>query len=150
VGWDPEPKVTVEWDTPDADGLDWSGSIAVRNEHVEDLPGLTATGARQCAPATPGAIYNLCAKVAIGVTEGSGSGHMSVVFFASPDCAPPALAKGGFTTKSGARIDQWDEDRGQTTAPDEAHSIAVRLVATKPLEDPPLKVVFDEISVRVE
>jgi hypothetical protein len=145
-GWDQEPDGLVAWDTLDAAALDWSGSISVENTHVEDLDGQTAVRAIQCATAVPGMTYELAAKVQITIDQGSGSGHLNVKFYEGDSCDGPPLS-GGFTTSSGSRINDWENDHGETIAPDKAASVAVRLVATKPLRDPALKVVFDEIRV---
>lgn len=146
-GWVAEPKSIIEWDEEDAQGSDSSGSIQVHNNHVEDIVNNTAVGARQCGAASPGAVYEISAKVLIRLTEGSGNGHVSVGFFAGKNCEPPQLTQGGFTTTSSFRVGAWENERGETVAPVNAQSIAVRLVAEKPLRQETLAVVFDEVRV---
>jgi hypothetical protein len=145
-GWTAEPQGIIEWDSLDGEGSESSGSIQVHNNN-EDIENKSAVGATQCGPAVAGKTYELSTKVLIRVTEGSGNGHLNVAFYAGSRCEPPLLPKGGLTTLSAFRVGEWENERGSIVAPEGTGSVAIRLVAEKPLRQETLAVVFDDVSV---
>jgi hypothetical protein len=145
--WMAEDQVTIAWDPTNASLRTSSGSISIRNERVADVDNMTAAGAMQCVPVEGQKTYDIEAFVMPRVIDGTASGHINVQFYAADDCSGPPLP-GGRTTASANRVGDWENDRGEPVASPDAHSMAFRLTAHKPLRDDPVEVVFDRVIVR--
>jgi hypothetical protein len=150
--WTPEPDTTATWTSVDGVGNPRSGSLEVDNVDVAsgDINGLVTAGAFQCIPVTAGSRYEVAVQAYLASGQGSGWAGFVVRFYFADDCTGPTTGF-DFLSGQGTALDGWQTIAGTTMqVPLGITSIAVRLVAVKPIAQPSLSVSFDNILVRVE
>jgi hypothetical protein len=150
--WTPELDTTATWTSPDGVGNPQSGSLEVDNVDVSsgDVNGLVTAGAFQCIPVTAGSRYEVAVQAYLASGQGAGWAGFVVRFYFAGDCTGPTTGF-DFLSGQGTTLDSWQTIAGTTMqVPLGITSIAVRLVAVKPIAQPSLSVSFDNILVRVE
>lgn len=150
--WTPEPDTTATRISADGVGNPQSGSLEIDNVDVSsgDVNGLVTAGAFQCIPVTAGSRYEVAVQAYLGSGQGTGWAGFVVRFYFADDCTGPTTGF-DFLSGQGTTLDSWQTVAGTTMqVPLGITSIAVRLVAVKPIAQPALRVSFDNVLVRVE
>lgn len=124
-----------------------SGSLLVLN----DLPVVADTGfnleaAEQCLQVTGNLTYEVAARVKIPAGQGGGLGMINLLIFANDECKGTFVT--GLTPAITQAIDTWTVIASEFKMPTAARSMIVRLAASKPLVQPKLQVLFDDILVK--
>ena len=126
-GWDFETGVGLGWNVADACGRSDSGAVSVSNQFA-GLAGANAqNGARQCLDVATNHIY----AVWVNALPSSGSfGGLGLAFYASTDCSGTPIKQFNSTLvePNGA----WQVTSISGAAPDDSHSVAVRLFMGAP------------------
>jgi hypothetical protein len=148
TGWEVDPTLEQDWDERNAWQGDVSGALSVVNDTVVEEMGFTMGGSRQCLPATGGVTYQFAALIFVPGGQGPGDASMNLGFFAADDCAAFPLTAANSTPV--IAVDAWQLSSGSVKAPAGTRSMFVRLVATKPYEEPPLEALFDNVLVRAK
>ena len=141
--WVAESSLTATWGNVNATGAPGSGSISLNHTG----PGGTMIGARQCMPVTPNALYDVAARVQVGAGQ-TGTAGINVYFYDDDACQANFVI--GNTPIEGGVPGTWTELATVTPLwiPGAAHSMYVRLVADKPLnQTTPLTVLIDDVLV---
>jgi hypothetical protein len=145
-GWEAEPLLQQHWDPTNATGGTSSGSLFVANMTViPSLTGYTTVGSRQCISALTAQRYDVGARVFIKGGQGSGDAGINLLIFADDGCTGTYI--GGQTVRTVADVDAWRVLEGEVAMPPAARSMYVRLVASKPLAQASLQVLFDDVLV---
>ena len=155
--WQSEKSaVYLGWHPVDPSDSDSSGSMGVLNLLSGISPiGVVSEGARQCLPATQGKRYGTAVDVFIpseqvygwdGGFEDAKAG-LSILFYRKDDCQGASIPQGSSVTLAQG-ADSWKRSSGWTLAPQETLSMAVRLVVIKPISQPSLSALFDNVLVR--
>jgi hypothetical protein len=97
--------------------------------------------ATQCLTVTPGATYQIDAKILIPGNTAS-LGGLAFVYFSSADCSGASI--GSFSSDWSAQ-DTWGDMAASTQIPTSAHSMAVELVVLKPYGQTAAEALFDNI-----
>jgi hypothetical protein len=139
--WDAEPSLTVTWDASNASGKPGSGSLSL----VHNGAGGTMIGARQCIPVTADTTYDVAARVMLAAGQPGGTGAVNVYLFDDGACQGNIIT--GKTPIEGGEAGKWLDLLGSLWVPGSAHSMYVRLVANKPLNQPSLTVLIDDVLV---
>lgn len=152
LGWESEAETAaVDWLANDASDVDQSGSIGVTSIVETAAPETRViTGAYQCVRVREGQRYVLYAQMLIPDTqEQEVAGAMGALFFDSNNCwgEQPLSA---FTSRVNPSQGSWRTLDLRATAPDEAHSMKVRLGVVKIGTEPNAEVRFDNVLVREE
>jgi hypothetical protein len=144
--WAAEFGAAQSWDARDASGAPMSGAMAVSNANVVATSAATSlSGTRTCLPISEGAQYDLWTQQMIAAGQPGGTGGLALLYFAAADCTGAPV--GADTLPLSGTTTAWTIQCGTATAPGAAHSMAVRLVVAKTLEDPALTVLFDDVVV---
>lgn len=157
-GWKEEPlDIVIGWDEEDATGSEASGSIAVVNAVLGRADGISASGAAQCLPATPGTIYDMAADVFVPTGQGQGyeektylgRAGLSILFWPNENCARTEQSLvPSFQTNLVELPDAWSRVEGSAKAPDLAKSMSVRVLTVKDFRQYTFKALFDNILVQ--
>jgi hypothetical protein len=150
TGWTAEPGSSASWTSQDAAGNPSSGAIAVvnRDTNAADAPyGSTTAGATQCIGVTSGTCYQVDAQTSIPSGQASVAAGFMLDEHTTGDCSlPPATS---FISPQISTTGAWQTISGTTTRiPLGVGSVAVRLVAAKPLAQASAEALFDNILVR--
>ncbi len=150
TGWKSEPGSSASWTSQDGRGNSSSGAIAVVNSDTNpvDAPyGTTTAGAFQCLAVTPGACYQVDAQASIPSGQASVAAGFVLDEHATSDCSQPPVTS--FVSPQISNAGAWQTISGTTTrVPLGVGSVAVRLVAVKPLAQPSAQALFDNVLVR--
>ena len=151
TGWSPETKSTAGWTSSDGTANPASGAIAVTNvdTNVNDAPyGTTTTGAFQCITVAVGSCYQIDVQTFLPPGQGSGAAGFVLDEHTTADCSQaPATS---FISPQVATPGSWQTISGTTTQiPLGVGSVAVRLVAVKPVAQPSEEALFDNVLVRL-
>jgi hypothetical protein len=138
--WDAEPAMTATWDASNASGKPGSGSLSL----VHNGDSGTMIGARQCIAVTTDTTYDIAARVMLAAGQPGGTGGINVYLFDDSACQGNIIT--GKTPIEGGAAGQWLELFG-TLWTGTAHSMYVRLVANKPLNQQALTVLIDDVLV---
>ena len=146
-GWDPEPTLTQTWDPTNASSKPGSGSLMLSNTAavVPQTVGTATVGSHQCIPITPGATYDVAARIMLATGQSAGEGGVNVWLFDDAACQGNVVT--GETPIHGGLVGKWIALRGTVWIPGSAHSMYVRLVAIKPFAQPSLNVLVDDVLV---
>ncbi len=153
VSWQPDAGGTLAWTVTDAGGNPASGAAIVTNldtNPADAVVGFTTSGAFQCIPVTPGSRYQVAVQVLLPAGQGGGWGGFVLDYYSAPNCAGLPSTRPFLSTQS-ATAGSWQVVSGTTTqVPIGSVSIALRLVAGKPVAAPALAVWFDNVLVKVK
>jgi len=155
--WQSEKSaIYIGWNGQDATRHSNSGSISVLSLLSGPSPiGVVSEGARQCLEALAGAKYIAAVNVFIpslqefgwdGGFESAEAG-INILFYEKDNCEGASIPK-GFSATLGHGVDSWTSSVGVTTAPDGTRSMAVRLIVIKPISQPSLSALFDNVLVQ--
>jgi hypothetical protein len=139
--WDAEPSLTATWNASNASNKPGSGSLSL----VHNGPSGTMIGARQCIPVSADTTYDIAARVMLASGEPGGTGAVNVYLFDDAACQGNIVT--GKTPIEGGEAGKWLELLGSLWVPGSAHSMYVRLVANKPINQPSLTVLIDDVLV---
>jgi hypothetical protein len=147
TAWTADLGVTAAWNSTDGSGNPASGALAVINGNMPSGSGNTAAAASQCvSPVTGGASYSIWTQVQIVSTQTNVLGGVGVWYYTSSDCSgaiehvtPPQMI---------SMANSWQVVTSTDTAPADARSMRVRLVAQKPFQQQPLVVWFDNVLLK--
>jgi hypothetical protein len=150
TGWTAEPGSSASWTSQDAGGNPSSGAIAVVNgdTNAADAPyGTTSAGAFQCLTVTPGACYQVDAQISIPSGQASVAAGFVLDQHTTGDCSQPPVTT--FISPQISSTGAWRTIAGTTTRILlGVGSVAVRLVAVKPLGQSSAEALFDNVLVR--
>lgn len=149
VGWKAEPNMMATFDARDAFGYAGSGSIAVTNGAQSPGADLIMGGAVQCVPTT-GMINLTFYAQAFLVSQGTGPGTTmgaAFDFYPAGDCYGSSTGANTIMF-SDASVGGWRMLQGTVSQFVGTRSLAVRLVVTKPPQQPPTQALFDNILLR--
>ena len=150
TGWKAEPGSSTSWTSQDGRGNVSPGAVAVVNSDTNpaDAPyGTTTAGAFQCLTVTPGACYQVDAQASIPSGQASVAAGFVLDEHATGDCSQAPVTS--FVSPQIASPGAWQTISGTTTrVPLGVGSVAVRLVAVKPLAQPSAEALFDNVLVR--
>jgi hypothetical protein len=118
--------------------------LIVDNQVTAASPGYTLAGAAQCVPVLPAATYDFAVQAAIPSGQsGSGTAIGYFFFYASSDCSGDIDGVASSTSLPSSGTCQALS--ASVLVPASAHSVKVRLLASKPFSQPSLKVEFDNV-----
>jgi hypothetical protein len=150
TGWKAEPASSASWTSQDGRVNASSGAIAVVNSDTNpaDAPyGTTTAGAFQCLTVTPGVCYQVDAQTSIPSGQASVAAGFVLDEHTTGDCSQPPLTS--FVSPQISNLGAWQTISGTTTrVPLSVGSMAVRLVAVKPLAQPTAEALFDNVLLR--
>jgi hypothetical protein len=151
AAWSPEAKSTAGWTSSDGTGNSASGAIAVTNvdTNLNDAPyGTTISGAFQCLTVAVGSCYQIDVQAFLPPGQGSGAAGFVLDEHITADCSQaPATS---FISPQVVTPGSWQTISGTTTQiPLGVGSVAVRLVAVKPVAQPSQEALFDNVLVRL-
>ncbi len=150
TGWTAEPGSSASWTSQDGGGNPSSGSVAVVNSdtNAADAPyGTTTAGAFQCLTVTPGACYQVDAQISIPSGQASVAAGFVLDQHSTSDCSQPPVSS--FLSPQISSTGAWQTISGTTTRILlGVGSLALRLVAVKPLGQSSAEALFDNVLVR--
>jgi hypothetical protein len=145
--WTPDPDATVVWTALNGVPGTGSGSIEVDNSGTTamDSSGYNREGAWQCVAVSDSLTYLFAvqANVASGQAS-SGWGEVDLSFYASKDCTGPDTGR-DYQSQQALAANTWTTLTGTTQIPLGIQSVAIRLLAVKPVSGAPFKVDFDNV-----
>jgi hypothetical protein len=128
-----------------------SGSLVVKNVDTDSShapTGWITASASQCLAVSPGSVYAVSVQVSLPEGQSGGAAGFQLDYYASPDCSG-ATATIPFLSPQVTAAGVWQAVSGATTqVPVGVSSIAVRLVAEKPVGQASLEARFDNVLVR--
>jgi hypothetical protein len=151
TGWTAEAAGSGGWTSVDGGGSPGSGAIAVVNNdtNANDAPyGTTTVGAFQCLTVTIGSCYQVDVQTSIPSGQASVAAGFVIDEHTTGDCSQsPATS---FVSPQASTVGAWQTISGTTTRiPLGIGSVAVRLVAVKPVAQATAEALFDNVLVRV-
>jgi hypothetical protein len=150
TGWTAEPATTGSWTSRDGSGNAGSGAIDVVNKDTDPAHapfGTTAAGAYQCLPVTMGACYHVAAQTWIPSGQASLAAGFVLDEHTTADCSQAAAAS--YTSSQVSSVGAWKTVSGTTTqVPLGVASLALRLVAFKPVAQATAEALFDNVLIR--
>ena len=151
TGWTAEPRSSASWASQDAAGNPSSGALAVVNSdtNTADAPyGTTTAGATQCIGVTSGDCYQVDAQTSIPAGQASVATGFVLDEHPTGDCSQPPVTS--FVSPQISNTGGWQTIAGTTTRiPLGVGSVAVRLVAVKPVAQASAEALFDNVLVRL-
>jgi len=145
-GWHEEMNALANWEHDDALDHDASGSATITNRTVyEDREGQVMRGLWQCIPSSAGTAYRMLTQVRITGAEGQGWGGLNLWFYDGADCTGTVVTAS--TPLLGTTTD-WSLTETRTEAPENTHSMLVRLVVNKSYSAPAVAIDFDNVLIR--
>ena len=160
TGWSEERGATLAWISMDAQGKSASGALSVVNvdnaaadgNTLYAASGTVVAGASQCLPVPASATYEVAVQAFVPPWQGVGAASLVVDSYFSPDCAAGSLWPKPFLGAEVTAAGAWQPIVGAAVIGGGIQSIAVRLVAEKPVTQPPtsFQVLFDDVLVRVK
>ena len=147
--WLAEDNVSQAWYEDDADTRAGSGSLAVVNFNLADIPNLSIGGSKQCVSVSGGGRYLYQMQVLIAKGQGSkGSAGFNVQFYEAADCSGKKLENFGGTSPQLETQGAWLPLEFEAEAPINAASMLVQLVVIKAFKEGSLRVLFDNVLVK--
>ena len=150
-GWTAETGATASWTSEDGTGNPSSGAIAVidGDSNPTDAPyGSTIVGASQCIRVTAGSCYQIDVQTLIPTAQTNVSAGFVLDEHTTSDCSQATATS--FISPQVSTAGAWQKVSGTTTQiPLGVASVAVRLVAAKPVAQASAEALFDNILVRV-
>jgi hypothetical protein len=150
TGWTAEPSTTASWTSQDGGKNASSGAVAVVNNDTNpaDAPyGTTTAGAFQCLAVTPGSCYQVDAQTSIPSGQASVAAGFVLDEHTTGDCSQAPVTS--FLSPQLSGTGGWQTIAGTTTRiPLGIGSVAVRLVAVKPVAQASAEALFDNVLVR--
>lgn len=145
--WTPTGLLQQRWEANDARGAASSGSLFISNTNlIAGVTGNTTLGTGQCLAAWGGQSFEVGARAFIEDGQGAGRAEINLLIFGQDDCGGTVLD--GRTPAATETVGSWQVMTGTVKIPPASRSMAVRLVATKPLAQPSFEVLFDDVLVR--
>jgi len=152
ASWLPDASGMLAWSASGAGGNPASGAAIVTNLDTNPADaqiGFTTSGAFQCIPVTPGSSYEVALQLLVPASQGSGWGGFVLDYYTAPGCAGAPSTR-PFLSSQVTTAGAWQLVSGTTTqVPVGSVSIALRLVAGKPIATPAFAVWFDNVLVKV-
>ncbi len=151
TGWAASPVGSASFKSIDGNANPMSGSIAVDNTDTDPKhapTGWTTASASQCLAVSPGSVFAVSVQVSLPQGQTGGAAGFELDYYASPDCTG-ATATIPFLSPQVSAAGAWQVVTAATTqVPVGVSSIAVRLVAEKPVGQTSLEALFDNVLVR--
>jgi len=146
-GWQSDYRVVTAWSAEDADDKSDSGALSITfATQPENSPSMA--GAWQCVPEIGLGFYQIGAKAFIPTGQGGGWAGINVFMFSDAECG------GALVSGQSLRLEEtsgsWLTISGDVHVPADAKSLALRLVAVKPGDQPAFNVLFDNVLLRNE
>jgi hypothetical protein len=144
--WTAELNMLQSWSNTDARGLASSGSLKLRNERSSTSAGYTLAGAGQCLFAWTAETYELGARAFIDPESGDGRAVINLLIYGNDGCTGTLL--GSVTPAFLAEKGAWQVMHSAIKMPAGTRSVYLRLAVEKPLSEPPVEALFDDVLFR--
>lgn len=143
--WSTEFGVGLGWIKTDACGRSDSGSLSVTNQFAGTTSQNSVVGAVQCITVSPGRLYALMGNANPSANAYAGFG---LAFHAAADCSDAAITS--YNSPLITVDSQWSKQTTSGPAPDNAQSVAIRLLVAAPTPFPAYtyaSALFDNVLV---